>query len=171
MAIAATNTVSAKISQWHLDSEDVVTIKPPGTIHHSSRANILNHGWYALGCAYAGLDLLSSLAAKKQLDFLQESWQSLNLATSQAKERAIALASEETPYEQRLKLRAKLINLAQKCSLAGVIASSGASNYLNSTAARIYREALLFSVSGQTTDVMEASLKQLIINSVELLNH
>ena len=163
MAIAATNTVSAKITQWHLDSEAVVVIKPSGSIHHSSRNNILHHGWYALGCAYAGLDILSFLAPKKQLDFIQEAWQSLNLEAEQKKAQAINLASNNTPYESRLKLRAQLIDLAQRCSMAAVIASSGAANYFGSNAARVYREALLFSVSGQTTNLMEASLKKLIV--------
>ena len=164
MAIAATNTVSAKITQWHLNPEDVVTIKPPGSIHHSSRANILHHGWYALGCAYAGLDILLFLAQKKQLSFIQESWQSLHREATQKKARAIALASKNTPYESRLKLRVQLIDLARRCSMAAVIASSGGANYLNSNAARVYREALLFSVSGQTTDVMEKSLRRLTHN-------
>ena len=162
MAVSATNTVSAKINQWHLKSDRLVTIKPPGSIHNSSRANILHHGWYALGCAYAGLDILSSIAAKKQLEFIHQSWQSLSLEAEELETQAISLASRDTPYKPRLKLRAKLINLAQRCSMAAVIASSGAANYLNSNAARVYREALLFSVSGQTTDVMKASLNKLL---------
>ena len=160
MAIAATNTVRAKITQWHLDRDRLVTIKPAGAIHQSSRANILNHGWFALGCAYAGLDLLLSLAAKKQLDFIQQTWQSLSWEAKQLETEAIALASDlDPPYQARLELRTKLIDLAHRCSMAAVIASSGAANYLSSSAARVYREALLFSVSGQTRDVMEASLK------------
>lgn len=165
VAIAATNTVSAKITQWHLNPEAVVKIEPPGSIHRSSRHNILHHGWYALGCAYAGLDILWSLAQKKQLSFIKESWQSLHREAEQKKTQAIALASNDTAYESRLKLRAQLIDLAQRCSNAAVIASSGGANYLGSNAARVYREALLFSVSGQTTDVMEASLKNLIIDN------
>lgn len=165
MAISSTNTVGAEIADWHLGAKSVVAIKPPGAIHQSSRANILHHGWYALGCAYAGLDILLSLATKKQLDFIHQSWQSLHQEATRSKERAIALAAEDSPYQQRLELRAKLINLAQRCSMAAVIASSGAANDLNSSAARVYGEALLFSVSGQTTDVMEASLKELIINN------
>ncbi|MGB5634175.1 MAG: hypothetical protein WBM86_15540, partial [Waterburya sp.] len=54
------------------------------------------------------------------------------------------------------------IDLAQRCSLAAVIASSGAANDFNSNEGRVYREAMLFSISGQTTDVMEASLKSLL---------
>ncbi|MCC0177625.1 acyl-CoA/acyl-ACP dehydrogenase [Waterburya agarophytonicola K14] len=164
MAIASTNTVSAKIDRWWMDSSQVVSIKPTGSIHQSSRRNILNHGWYSIGCAYAGLDILLSLAEKKQLGFLHESWQTLNLAVKQSEERAIALISQKTTsYEQKLQLRRDVVNLAQRCSQAAVIASGGAANYFNSSAARVYREALLFSVSGQTTDVMEVSLKKLLM--------
>ncbi len=165
MAIASTNTVSAKINRWYLNKNQVISIKPPGSIHQSSRHNILNHGWYALGCAYAGLDILLALAKKKQLNFLQESWQYLNLEVEQYKQKAVDLASQNTTsYNQKLQLRADAINLAQRCSQAAVIASSGAANYLSSNAARVYREALLFSVSGQTTDVMEESIKRVINN-------
>ena len=165
MAIASTNTVSAKIDKWYLDKSQIVAIKPPGSIHHSSRHNILNHGWYALGCAYAGLDILLSLAEKKQLNFLQKSWQTLHFQAQQYEDKALDLASKnESTYEQKLQLRGELINLAQRCSQGAIIAASGAANYFDSNAARIYREALLFSVSGQTTDVMETSIKKLLVD-------
>ena len=163
MAIASTNTVSAKIERWYLDNSQIISIKPRGSIHQSSRRNVLNHGWYAIGCAYAALEILSTLAEKKQLDFLHESWHTLNLAVKQSEKRAIELISQKTTsYEQKLQLRSDVINLAQRCSQAAVIASSGTANYFNSSAARVCREALLFSVSGQTIDVMEASLNKLL---------
>ena len=163
MAISATNTVSAHLNRWCLEPKQVVTIKPPRSIHRSSRHNILNHAWYAIGCAYAGLDILEILAEKKQLDFLQESWKSLNSKVEQCEKKALNLAEKEAEfYAEKLQIRARAINLAHHCSQTAIIASSGAANYLNSSAARIYREALLFSVSGQTTDVMEASIQQLI---------
>ena len=163
MAVAATNTVSAKIDRWYLNRDRILKIKPPGSIHQSSRQNILNHGWYAIGCAYAGLDILLSLTEKKKLDFLEQSWQALHLEVEQNQEKAIALtANKTTSYEEKLELRGNLIHLAQRCATAAVVASSGAANYLHSSAARVYREALLFSVSGQTTDVMKASIGRLI---------
>ena len=76
-----------------------------------------------------------------------------------------ALTSSTIAYESKLKLRSQATNLAQRCSQAAVIVSSGAANYLNNSAGRVYREALLFSVSGQTIDVMEMTLKQLLSNS------
>ena len=167
MAMTATNTVSAQINQWFLSRDRLITIKPAGSIHQSSRKNILNHGLFALGCAYAGLDVLQTMGEQKQLVFLQESWESLTAEVKRCEHQAItSLTKSDATYQQRLQLRAWAIDLAERSSLAAVIASSGAANYLNSSAGRIYREALLFSVSGQTTDVMEVSLKRLLRNEV-----
>ena len=163
MAMMATNTVSAKINQWFLPNECLVDIKPSDSIHHSSRQNVLNHGLFALGCAYAGLDTLAVLENKKQLDFLQSTWRSLYEEVQQCEQQIMAVVLDaKITYEKKLKLRIEAINLAQRCTMAAVIASSGAANYLQSSAARVYREALLFSVSGQTIDVMRGSLLQLL---------
>ena len=163
IAVSAANTVSAKVENWFIDGDRIVTINPPSAIHASSRQNILNHGFFTLGCAYAGLDILKAIARKKSLDFLQESWLSLQSEVEEKASKAIAFISDPNiDYEQKLQLRAQTIELAQRSSQAAVIASSGAANYLYSDAGRVYREALLFSVSGQTTDVMQASLNLLV---------
>ncbi|MEM6611431.1 MAG: acyl-CoA dehydrogenase family protein [Cyanobacteria bacterium P01_C01_bin.72] len=163
LAVGATNTVSAKIEHWQLEKELVVSINPPGTIYRSSQKNILNHGFFALGNVYAALDVLDRIAQAKQLDFLTDSWQTLHQEAKEKEQQAIAFVSESSAtYTQKLQLRGEIINLAQRCSMAAVIASSGAANYRHSDAARVYREALLFSVSGQTTDVMQASIQNLL---------
>ena len=162
LAVTSTNTVSASLDRWFLDRDRLVGINPPGAIHASSRRNILNHGFYALGCAYAGLDILQTIAETQQLAFLRESRQALLQKVEQHQAQAIALISEnDTTYQQKLNWRTAAIDLARRCSQAAVVASGGAANYADSNAGRVYREALLFSVSGQTTDVMAASLKQL----------
>ena len=167
IAMTATNTISAQINQWQLKRDRLVTINPAGAIHTSSRKNILHHGFFALGCAYGGLDILQAIAETKQLEFIQESWQSLEQEVRTKEQLVIAsILDNQSTYQQQLQLRIETIDLAQRCSLAAVIASSGAANYLNSSAGRVYREALLFSVSAQTTDIMEASLKSLISNLV-----
>ncbi len=163
IAMQATNTVTAKLDNWLLEKELVINIKPRDSIHQNSRKKIMDHGFFALGCAYAALDILQQVYQKKQLEFITESWQSLKQEVI-ACERAMfnILDSDEIGYESKLKLRSQAINLAQRCSQAAVIVSSGAANYLNNSAAgRVYREALLFSVSGQTIDVMEMTLGQL----------
>lgn len=163
LAVAATNTVSAEIHRWYLANHRLVSLNPPGTINYSSKQKILNHGFFALGCGYGGLDILEQIANTKQLEFLHSSWYALHQEVKGKEQQAIAfLTDKEINYDQKLQLRAETINLAQRCSLAAVIASSGAANYLHSSAGRVYREALLFTVAGQTTDVMEASIQNLL---------
>lgn len=163
IAMTATNTISAKINQWLLKSDRLVKINPAGAIHVSSRKKILHHSFFLLGCAYAGLDILQAIAKKKQLEFLQESWHSLHQEIVKKEQEVVfSISDNQATYEQQLKLRIETINLAQRCSQAAVIASSGAANYLNSSAGRVYREALLFTVSAQTTEIMAANLKSLL---------
>ncbi|WP_365672005.1 hypothetical protein [Okeania sp. SIO3I5] len=53
-------------------------------------------------------------------------------------------------------------NLAQRCAAAVVTVASGAANHKNYAAQRVYREALVYTVAAQTTDIMEATLKNLV---------
>ena len=168
IAMRATNTVTAKLENWWLEKDLVLGIKPKDSIHNSSRKNIIQHGFMALGCAYAALDILQQVYQKKQFEFIQESWQSLGKEVRDCESEMFnSLTAQENSYESKLKLRSRAINLAQSCAQAAIIVASGAANSSNNPAGRVYREALLFSVSGQTTDVMAATLKELInaINS------
>ena len=160
IAMNSTNTVSANLDRWFLDNSLVVAIKPAGSIHENSKKNILHHGFYALGCAQAGLDILLNSYQKKQLAFLQESYQILQAELDDCRQEMLT-AIDNYSYEKKLQLRASAINLAGRCSQAAVIASSGAANERDRPAGRVYREALLFSVSGQTSAVMEESLRLL----------
>ena len=155
----STNTVSADIKQWFLANNQVVAINPVGSIHEKSKKNVLHHGFYALGCAQAGLDILQTTYQKKQLIFLQESYQLLQQELADCRQAMFAAITNGT-YQKKLQLRGWAIHLAGRCTHAAVIASSGAANYQHNSAGRVYREALLFSVSGQTTAVMEESLRR-----------
>ncbi len=161
IAMNSTYTVSAEIKEWFLEDNQIVGTKAAGSIHEKSKKNVLHHGFYALGCAQAGLDILQAAYQKKQLDFLQKSWQALQQELTNCHQAMFTAISDDT-YLEKLKLRGWAINLAARCSQAAVIASSGAANYQDHPAGRVYREALLFSVSGQTTAVMEASLNALV---------
>lgn len=160
IAMNSTNTVSADIKKWVLKNNQVVAIKPPGSIHESSKKNVLHHGFFAIGCAQAGLDILQTSYQKKQLSFLRESYQSLQQELDNCRQ-AMFAAIADCAYQKKLQLRASAINLAGRCSQAAVISASGAANYQDHPAGRVYREALLFSVSGQTRTVMAESLKAL----------
>ncbi|MFW6359715.1 MAG: acyl-CoA dehydrogenase family protein [Chroococcales cyanobacterium] len=160
MAMASTNTVSATLENWFLSSENVIAIKPADAIHRSDKKNVLVHGFFALGCAKAAVEILGKTYQKKRLPFIEKAYRALNTEVGNCEKAMFGALSQSISYSERLELRSRAIGLAGRCSQAAVTASSGAANYLYHPAGRVYREALVFSVSGQTTDVMEATLSQ-----------
>ena len=164
-AMASTNTVTASLTQWFLSHSQVVDIKPAGWIQANDRKNVLHHGFFALGCARAGLDILERTSQTKPLLCLTTAFASLNqelidcqTAIAQVQQQPIDSAAA---YNQCLQLRAWTIDLAVRCAHAAVAVSRGAANYNTHAAQRVYREALAFTVFGQTTAVMEATLSRL----------
>ncbi len=159
----ATNTVSATFSQWFLPYKQVVFLKPAGWIDQNDRKKPLKASFLALGCARAGIDLLEITFEKKGFSLIQEAINSLTIELNQC--RHDILQAEDHPnvaLSEKYQLRAWAIQLAVRCAHAAITVSSGAANLSHHNAQRIYREALVFTVSGQTTGLMEATLKGLI---------
>jgi alkylation response protein AidB-like acyl-CoA dehydrogenase len=162
IAMRSTNTVTAKLDNYWQSSDRLVAIQQRGAIARRSQKNVLHHGFFALGCAYAGLDCVAASGSKHESTVVPELWESLSKEVSQCDRAMFAsVSSDLINYEQKLPLRADAIELAVRCAHAAVIVSGGTASLPDSTAGRIYREALLFSVFGQTFDVMEASLVRL----------
>lgn len=163
-AMESAQTVSGTFSNWFVPSSHVVFIRPAGWIQNNDMINITLQGHFALGCARAGLDILDNAAAKKKLPFLQSALVALASeleACRTATTAAQATADEESTAE-RLSIRAWAIDLAVRCAHAAVTASSGAANSMSHPAQRVYREALVYTVSAQTTGIMEATLSRLV---------
>ena len=159
-AMETANTVSVNFENHFLPIEKVVFIQPASWIKNNDQINIALQGHFALGCAQAGLDIVLANAERKPLPFLKESHEKLSDELKQCREetkRAQATPTEETTQE-RLNVRAWAIDLAVRCAHAAVTASSGAANSIDHPAQRVYREALVYTVSAQTTEIMEATL-------------
>ncbi len=156
LAVPSTNTVEAQINQWFLPEEQVIALKPANSLQVNDHKNVLHHGYMALGCARGGLDLLEAIAGQKSLPFLEKTEEQLLQEWTQLE--ALMFSNQEITYQERLKYRVKAINLAGRCGQSVVVASGGSANLREHRAGRIYREALLFSVSGQTLDVLKGSL-------------
>jgi alkylation response protein AidB-like acyl-CoA dehydrogenase len=162
-AMVSTNTVTASLTNWFLPQDFVVSVKSAGAIHENDQKNVLLQGFTCLGCAQAGLDILESTAKSKQLPFISQAWDKLNGEVNSCHHQMLeSLSTNSLSWEERLKLRAWGINLALRCANAAITVSGGAVNYRYNWAGRVYREALVFTVSGQTTAVMEATLMQLV---------
>jgi alkylation response protein AidB-like acyl-CoA dehydrogenase len=159
-AFTATHTVTAQLQNWVLSHEEVIFIKPIKAIEQADYLNVLHHSFFAIGCARAGLDIVQTTATEKPLAFIQVAYEQLHQEW-QACRTAIFTATDQS-YEDKLKLRAWAIELAVRCAHAAVTVSSGAANDFHHAAQRIYREALVFTVAGQTNQVMEATLTRLV---------
>ena len=171
-AMMSTQTVTATLNEWILPTDHVLGVKAEDWIARSDRRNTLNHSFFALGCARAGLDIVDQAASRNPaIAIIQSTWTALDqqlthcrkqIYDAQINVQSIPKGSETKGLSHRLQLRAKAIDLAVRCAHAAVIVSKGAANVLDHPAQRVYREALAFSVFGQTTAVMEASLTKLL---------
>ncbi len=160
--MGSTNTVSAKFNNYFLGCDRILSIKPPRSIDLYTQKNVLHHGFFALGCARAALDIIERAYYKKELIFIKEAYNRLDrqlINTSQ--EMFDATCSQNYSYTARLKLRVRAISLAGRCSQAAIVACSGAANSIYHPAQRVYREALLYHVSAQTTAIMRETLTAL----------
>lgn len=164
MALAAfgvTQTVAIRLQDWWVPRDQVIAQRPSDWLQHSDRQHVLKATAFLIGCAEAALEVMGQYVIHQQLAKTERVWQALSqeLQTCQANIlRAIAAAA---PFEQQLRWRAEAIALCHRCTQAAVIASGGAANLLGHPAQRLYREALVYSVTGQTAVLKAASLEAL----------
>ena len=160
-AMSATRTVSVQLQDWFLPKQQVVGVRPAGWIAKRDRANPLSPLGLIFGCTQAGLDSLQSSLDRRQIDGAIANSLTAQLDQLQA-ELPSTMALPEAAYAQKIALRGRAISLMNTCAQAAIIAASGAANVLGHPAQRIYKESLVFSVSGQTTAGAIASLTYLI---------
>lgn len=159
----AAQTVSVQFDGFLMPLEKTAFVKPATWARDNDQINIALQGHFAIGCALAGLDCLKDQAEKKGLEFLSAAHAELEAELMDCRSRtndATVDALEETT-EERLRLRAWAIDLAVRCAHAAVAAASGQANSMDHPAQRIYREALVYTVSAQTPAIMEATLNRL----------
>jgi alkylation response protein AidB-like acyl-CoA dehydrogenase len=160
-AMNSTRTVAVSFQNWFLPHDQVVCVNPLSAVARSDRLNVLHHSFFALGCARAGLDILETAYQVKQQSFIQSAYKALAEELAKCRESIFSAPTDTNSFEENLQLRAWAIELAVRCAHAAVVASSGVANTSNHPAQRVYREALVYSVSGQTNAVMEATLVRL----------
>lgn len=162
-AVEAAQTVEGQFDGWFLGEDDVVDIKPADWIHRNDMINIALQGFFALGCAMAGLDILRERLERKPTEAVQSTHDALEAEVSACRAQMTAQLDgqpEETTAE-KLRTRAWAIELAVRCAHAAVTVSSGAANSADHPAQRVYREAIVFTVSAQTQPILEATLDRL----------
>lgn len=152
-------TVAGDFTNFYVPSEDVLFVRPDGWIQGNDMINITLQGYFAIGCALAGIDIVAAAHRRRPEEFLGRAVSALSTEVEECREALHRLSDSE---EDRLRSRSWAIDLAVRCAHAGVAASSGAANSIHHPAQRVYREALVFTVSAQTGAIMEATLDRLI---------
>lgn len=162
IAMNSTNTVTATLDNYWLQESQIISLKPAGWIAASDRKNVLKSIPATLGCIRAGLDAIEAAAASKNSPAILAAWQKLEQKFDRLKHNFHQ--AKNCSFAEELALRGEAIDLAVRCGQAAVTVSAGAANSIMHPAGRIYREALVYTVSGQTKDVMAATLDR-ILNS------
>ncbi|ACB00218.1 MULTISPECIES: acyl-CoA dehydrogenase family protein [Cyanophyceae] len=155
-AMGVSQTVTVKLQNWLVPATDVLVIQPPGTIHKGDHQQVLHHGFFALGCARGVLDWLAT-AEFDDLAALEDHWQVLHDQLF----RAIEEPQTES-FQTQLALRLSVIQTAQTFAQIALTWSGGAGNLLTSPAQRFYREAMMYSIFGQTQAIRAAMVKSLL---------
>ena len=160
IAMNSTNTVTATLDNWSLHESEIIAVKPVGWIAENDSKNILNFVPGTFGCIRAGLDVIAIAATSKDSPMIAAAGTKLEQKLDRLKQHFSQ--SQHSSKAEQLALRAEAIDLAVRCGHAAVAVSSGAANGALHPAGRVYREALVYTVSGQTKDVMVATLDRIV---------
>lgn len=162
-AMESAQTVTVDLD-WLMPDALVADVKPPRWIHTNDQINIAIQGFFAVGCARAGLDVVEEAWQRRGSEAVRHALAALDAELGECRAAMIEaqrLQGEETT-EDKLEIRAWAIDLAVRCAHAAIAASGGAANSIDHPAQRVYREALVYTVSAQTVPIMEATLQRLI---------
>lgn len=119
-----------------------------------------------LGCAVGAVRRLRAVAEKRAgMPIIGETVHHLEaeINACRAEARKWSEGPKDTPGYKAgaLKARTWAITLAVRCAHAYVAASSGGANALDHPAQRIFREAMFYTLTAQTGDIMGATLERL----------
>ncbi len=161
-AMTSTNTVTGKLNNYPLSQEDIITIKPINSIHHKDQENVLHHGFFPLGCTFASLEIIAENLTKLDYSQVKDTYFIIkNKAEFLQTKMLKTVIDPDANFHDKLKLRTQAIHLAYQAAIASIITSKGAANIREHPANRIYREALVYGVSGQTLGVLIESIATL----------
>ena len=135
VAMASTQTVSARFEGYLLGGDRLLTIHPPQWMAQKDRENVLKGSAFPLGIARGALDLLGDCPG---VEALAAQWRDCWAA--------IRGGDVDDPH----RLRGEAIALAGRCTLGAIALARGGAINPAHPAQRLYRELMIFTISGQT---------------------
>lgn len=155
-----TCTVSVALERHFLPEAQVVAVRPKGWIRENDMLNVVLQGYFALGCALAGLDLLAAEAERRSSEALREAAACVG-AEAALLRAAMDASSGSDDAPAKLAVRSQAIALAAKAAHLAVAAGGGRAILSSSPAQRVAREAMVYTVSAQTPEILEATVRRL----------
>lgn len=167
-ALGSTQTVSVQFDRWLLREDLVLFQRPAEFLAQQDRQKVLGGSLFALGNTAASVALVAEQADRLGRDSVATAagalGQQLQALRAEIYQALGELSQETAPTaaweQQALHLRGAAIGLMGRAAHAAVTACSGAANLVDHPAQRLYREALVFTVTGQSPAVMAATLGQ-----------
>ena len=134
------------------------------TMQRNDRNGVLGATAMPIGCATGSVRLLCETAERRHLSAIGRTagafGRELEDVRGQIRDWS-GRTGEPDFFAHAVQLRAHVVDLAVRASLACVAANSGGANNLSHPAQRLYREAMFYTVQAQTQDVMDATLARL----------
>ena len=166
-AMNATATTEVVLEDLFVPDEDFVKFSSRDELTRGDERGIAGAVSPAIGCALGSLRTLHAIAEKRGagLPILTEAAGEFarRIAACRADAYAIADGAKDAPdYKQNaLRARAGAIDLAVRVAHAVVAGAGGGANSLDHPAQRRFREAMFYTLTAQTGDILTATVERL----------
>jgi alkylation response protein AidB-like acyl-CoA dehydrogenase len=165
-AMNATATTEVRLTNLFVPQENFIKYSSREQMAKGDEGGIAGAVAPPLGCAMGSLRFLRRIARKrKHLTFIAETADALEaeIAACRTEARRWADGPKDIPEYKpgALNARAWAIELGVRAAHMGVAAASGTANGLDSPAQRRFREAMFYTLTAQTSDIMGATLGRL----------
>ncbi len=160
-AMNASGTVSLSCRDYYVGSERWIKTITREEMARNDVSAILGVLAQPFGVTCAAISLLESLRSMRKPASMDKVIGSLSTELAEIRadsERWQDRSSEPGFKENALRIRARAIRLGARAAHAAVTASAGGANNLNHPAQRLFREAMFYTLTAQTPDVMSATL-------------
>jgi alkylation response protein AidB-like acyl-CoA dehydrogenase len=164
-AMGATATTEVRLRNFFVPDEHFIKFSSREEMARGDKNGIAGPISAPLGCARASLKLLRRVAEKRNLAPAREAADALEREIDACRAEGYRWADgpKDIPGYKPGALRARTwaIELGVRAAHMAVAASSGAANSLDHPAQRLLREAMFYTVTAQTRDILGATLSRL----------
>ncbi|WP_437948394.1 acyl-CoA dehydrogenase family protein [Sorangium sp. So ce296] len=164
-AMNASATVSLTLRALRVGPEQVIATVTREQQAARDVAGLLTPAALSLGAAGAAAALLASLAERRGDAQLAGAARALEDEREAARAEVNAWADQpeaEGYAEHAVRARASCVDLGVRAAHAAVAATGGSANRLDHAAQRLFREAMLYSLTAQTRDLQAAMVQRLL---------